>query len=1402
MPPPKKTSAPAAKKGAKDAPPPEKPLFVPEPGQKLTREQHALLRAQRAKAAEDEKKALFGPSWTGLAHSFSLEVFLSLPSTPGKTPVSVLHEHCQRMEWNRVQIDVTKKGNKGFVGTVILSKENPKTRTRMQFSYTDPEFARVYPSEQEAKHWAATYALHRVASHLSLHRLLPPSHQAYWAGLEVIRREESPEVQKWEYAPDPFAVEDLKAKESKFKERETKLEQEKVAKEMERASKPWEIYQKIEISPDLRSAIEDLIRNEGSSNSPVVSSKSENSAFKLDEIEKAKIIDEIVKKGFRRMHAEESLQYKSDLKSCLDWLCLMVPEDDLPASFISRPTNSVSLGQSSTRLLHRDRAVRYMIKSGFNMDTCQSAYDSHHDSELDALATLVRKLTADFKESNTHSVADAVELKQAWNDEMEAVEAIYGSDMIFKNERNHMIQIKVDFSASESVITDAVELHVGVSDRSKYPYELPAWMIVCPSIPAYIRLALLRALSLEACKWIGGPMVFEAVSWIQENFSSLVENPGVTLTQLKTVLTATSGRDASSTPTHMKAAATYSPKSPSAKKKLTKPAETEVELEMKGRDLKAKYEEKVATSEYKAMLRSRQNLPSYKFREEIIQSIDANSVVIICGETGCGKSTQTGQFILEHLLSTGRGGKCNMICTQPRRISAMALAERVAAERTEAVGDTIGYSIRGESVRSPNTRLIFATTGILLRMLQGDPTLNRVTHVIVDEVHERSVDSDFLLVILRELVARRPDFRLILMSATIDSETFSSYFNGAPVLQIPGFTHSVTDVYLEDILKMTKFVPEPRRARPQQSKVDAQKDDQRESPKPATKESVVDSLRESYEQLGLEPRALNWLLKESTNDAVDYLLVAACVRHICETAKDDGAVLIFLQGAMEIKRCIETIQNDIGSLFNLELLPLHAQLSPKEQNAVFKRPRKGFRKVVVSTNVAETSITIDDCAFVIDAGHVKEMRYENSTLCLVDMLASRASCKQRRGRAGRVRQGTCYKLFSRHLEANHMISHAVPEILRVPLEQLCLSLKAMGVDDVEAFLNKAISPPSSKNIEAAVSVLRELHAIDRDTAKLTPLGRHMATIPADLRLSKMLIFGSIFHCIYPILTVAAILSSKSPFVAPFDKRDEAKKARIAFMWDKSDLMTDCRAYDAWVEACKKGKRTEMDFCQQNFLSSTALVAISDLRRQYLDILVDIGFVKGDEVKAALTGSGACNAYSRDGRVVKAAIVSGLYPQVATIKMPEVTYVDTAHGAVEREPAAHDIEISTEQDGRISLHPSSVLIDVGRYEDLLLAFHQKVSTSKVFLRDGTMVSPWPVLMFGGPLIVDHEGRTVAVDGYTKFQAFPRIAVLVDGLRRNLDKVLERKIKEPSLDVLSGSAVGPVLLRLFTEEWFKR
>ncbi|KAG5463106.1 MAG: hypothetical protein BJ554DRAFT_1712 [Olpidium bornovanus] len=490
---------------------------------------------------------------------------------------------------------------------------------------------------------------------------------------------------------------------------------------------------------------------------------------------------------------------------------------------------------------------------------------------------------------------------------------------------------------------------------------------------------------------------------------------------------------------------------------------------------------------------------------------------------------------------------------------------------------------------------------------------------------------------------------------------------------------------------------------------------------------------------------------------------------------------------MEIKRCVDQIRS-LGKRF--EVWPLHSGLTSQEQSKVFRAPVQGHRKVVVSTNVAETSITMyvvaslfrvtcpDGIVHVIDSGRVKQLQYEvtNHMLRLEETWASRASCKQRQGRAGRTRPGVCYKLYTRRMEERVLPAKTPPEILRTPLEQLCLQVKAMGHNDVKAFLSQAIDPPSTEAMDTAIGILRAFGAMDPETGKLTAMGRHMvrsrsrsvfdceAAIPADIRISKMLIYGSVFHCLRPMLTIAACLSSRSPFMSPMEKREEAKAARDKFATGKSDLLTAAAAYDAWDRIRKTVSRSELrQFCEsrllgfsQNFLSTQTLFEIYDLRRQYLDLLRDLGFAPWKSQGQAKDDEDRLNANAANLKLVKAAICAGLYPNVARIQHPKTTYEQSLHGSIAVDPEARQIKFFTKEDGRIFLHPSTVGFSINKYEESFLVYFSKIATSKVFLRDATPVGAYPLLLFGGRLTVDHHARGIWIDGKVALRAWARIA----------------------------------------------
>lgn len=477
---------------------------------------------------------------------------------------------------------------------------------------------------------------------------------------------------------------------------------------------------------------------------------------------------------------------------------------------------------------------------------------------------------------------------------------------------------------------------------------------------------------------------------------------------------------------------------------------------------------------FKQMMKTRQSLPAWLKSNDILDAVKRSQVVVISGETGCGKSTQVPQFILDDYLSKlvelqsangqleERMKHVHIVCTQPRRLSAIGVAERVADERCEKIGNMVGYQIRLENKISAATRLTFCTTGILLRRLQSEPMLDSVTHIIVDEVHERSEESDFLLLILKELLAKRSDLRVILMSATLNASLFSNYFGHAPVLEIPGRTFPVEQLFMEDIMERSGFVLEPdshycRRLNKneQQQLCDELEYSDVKAANAAPPKSIRDenlSLSDIYGRYNDFSRAVCKSLFLMDPFKINAEMIEAILRYIVDVGDSgwpaEGSILIFLPGLAEIQMLHDTL-ND-SSVFSPRtgkylLVPLHSSLTNEEQAMVFRRAPVGKRKIVLSTNIAETSVTIDDCVFVIDCGQMKEKRFDaNRNMESLDLVwESRANALQRKGRAGRVMPGICIHLFTSHRYHHHFLGQPVPEIQRVPLEQLLLRIKTL-----------------------------------------------------------------------------------------------------------------------------------------------------------------------------------------------------------------------------------------------------------------------------------------------------------------------------------------------------------------------
>jgi ATP-dependent RNA helicase DHX57 len=855
-----------------------------------------------------------------------------------------------------------------------------------------------------------------------------------------------------------------------------------------------------------------------------------------------------------------------------------------------------------------------------------------------------------------------------------------------------------------------------------------------------------------------------------------------------------------------------------------------------------------------AMAEKRKALPAFKSRTNIVDVIRRNQVTVISGATGSGKTTQVPQYLLEDAAGTGE--PISIACTQPRRIAAMSVARRVASERCEQAGQSTGYQVKLNSKRSSETRLMFCTTGVLLRQMQSDPELRGLTHIVVDEVHERSVETDFVLLLVRDILPQRPSLRVVLMSATLDASKFSHYFSSliaqpVPVISIPGRTHPVTELYLEDAIALTEYRLRagdryakkqwvggrpaggngrdgPRAAAPgrQSATLAARADD----PLPGgdDDDDVPDDWEDgdgndggvdSGDAFGRTRRPVSARTLDDNAEAVNLVdeslvnidLIEMLVRRLDAGAGDQsaGAILVFLPGMAEISTLVERLSRD-GHASKLFAMPLHSALSPDEQAAVFERPPRGRRKVICSTNIAETSLTVEDVTFVIDTARVKEMSYDalNGTSVLAETFISQAAARQRSGRAGRVSKGTCYRLVRRATFDNKLAPQQEPEIRRVSLEHLVLNLLSItpagsAERNPHEFLARALDPPSAAAISAAVSnlvAIGALEAVDSlasGSIRLTALGRHLSGLPVDARIGKLLIYGALFGCLDVALTIAATLSERSPFFSPRDKRDEARRARERFKWGQSDLLMYVRAFDGWREARAAGGgfRAELEYCDRHFMSRKTLVAIGDVRAQLLASLQDAGF--GGDVG----GGAGLNRNNGETRVVRAVVCAALYPNVVRIDLPDTKYAEKAGGAVSKSFTAKELKMRGKSGERVFLHPDSINFDEGNFGSRWLAYFSKVQTSRVFVRDSTMVSPYAILLFGGDIDVRHAQEQLAVDGWVVFKSPARVAVLVRELRRNLDGLLLRKFRAPDLDVAAdaqGRAISDAILRIILEE----
>lgn len=643
---------------------------------------------------------------------------------------------------------------------------------------------------------------------------------------------------------------------------------------------------------------------------------------------------------------------------------------------------------------------------------------------------------------------------------------------------------------------------------------------------------------------------------------------------------------------------------------------------------------------YFGILKTRRDLPVHKQRQEFLNLFQKTQILVFVGETGSGKTTQIPQFVLFDDLPQQQGKL--VACTQPRRVAAMSVAQRVANEMDVKLGEEVGYNIRFENVTSSKTILSYMTDGMLLREAMNDHNLSRYSCIILDEAHERTLATDILMGLLKEVAVRRPDLKIVIMSATLDAQKFQKYFMDAPLLAVPGRTHPVEIFY----------TPEPER---------------------------------------------------------DY--VEAALRTVLQihATEGEGDILLFLTGEEEIEDACRKIQLEADEMIReadagpLVVYPLYGTLPPAQQQKIFNpapaplRPggRPG-RKVIVGTNIAETSLTIDGIVYVVDPGFSKQKVY-NPRIRVESLLVSpisKASAQQRAGRAGRTRPGKCFRLYTEAAFKKELIEQTYPEILRSNLASTVLELKKLGIDDLVHF--DLMDPPAPETLMRALEELNYLACLN-DDGDLTELGKLASEFPLDPALAVMLISSPEFYCSNEVLSITALLSVPQIFVRPASARKRADEMKALFKHDDGDHLTMLNAYHAF-----KSPQAQSDpkkWCHEHFLSLRALQSADNVRQQLKRIM------EKSEIDLMSTDFQDKNYYVN----IRRALVAGFFMQVA-----------------KREGSGKQYK-TVKDDQSVLLHPSTGLGTDSEW----VVYNEFVLTTKNYVRTVTSVKPEWLLVSQDP-----------------------------------------------------------------------
>lgn len=786
---------------------------------------------------------------------------------------------------------------------------------------------------------------------------------------------------------------------------------------------------------------------------------------------------------------------------------------------------------------------------------------------------------------------------------------------------------------------------------------------------------------------------------------------------------------------------------------------------------------------------ARAALPMSQYSSKVLEMVSSNVYSIVVGATGSGKTTQVPQIILDDAIRRSEGGDCNIICTQPRRLATSSVAQRVATERGERLGMSVGYQVRGDSnLPRPGGSITYCTTGILLERLKwnADDVIDNVSHLVIDEVHERDKHLDFLLIVLKKAITARrlagksvP--KVVLMSATIDKKLFSAYLpnevNGkstaCPSLDVPGRTFPVREKYLSEILsEMTKTYPELSRQLAAREKDD-------------TKDYLIaeKAFEHAADKVDSVTSGIDWKRQDGLDDPesgqkeealVPIALLVAAIAHICKT-NPDGAILAFIPGVKEITATEEELKRNpvFGLDFSNEeafrIHKLHSLVPPEQQRKIFEPLPAGCRRIILSTNIAETSITVPDVKHVVDLGKLRQNTYspKERVSALQTVWESVSSARQRAGRAGRVSNGNYYALYSRN-RREAMSESGLPELLRTDLQDTCLSIKAQGFQEsVSSFLSAAIESPAPEAIQLAVKNLKAIEAFTEDE-EVTALGGILSKLPVPPALGKMILLGLIFRCLDPMIIIASMYGERALFVNPVDNRTLERATKQHFNVANSDHIASLKAFQ-YLRQCSHEANPNSVYqrAKTSLIHYGSFQKIYQTAKQVAEGLVDSGLLDANMAKNGDTpeiGGESLNHNSNNLDLIKCLILAGSYPNIAV------------------NPTLRSRSFRTASRKNVIHHPGSVNAPTKKDDpsthQRLCAFtklSRATSGETIYMRESSVVTPLAVMLFGGQLKAMRENGNLIMDDWLPFNFDHKHA------DRQIDRIMRfRNAKDRILD----------------------